>query len=147
MSSKVQHRIALELGFDEKIVKRALKKYKFKCSGDFVEYLELHEDEFAAEEREEEEASPEAGKIASKEGIVKTEDPPAATSTPQKTLREETEDLYHRSMCLNCFSRKRSIVTLPCSHFTLCGQCEKWIKKCPRRDCGEKIELSISTFM
>ena len=152
MSSEVHHIIAVELGFPEKIVKRALKKYKFKSAGEFVDYLELNEDEFVADEELDVEPIPGENKITiipfpEGEQVVKAEVTSTATAKPEKTLREETEDLYRRSVCLNCFSRKRCIVTLPCSHFAICDQCEKRIKKCPLNDCCEEIECSITTYL
>ena len=150
MSSKAHHLIALELGFPENVVKRALKKYTFKTAGDFVDYLEMNEDEFAADEELDEDSTPGEEKITNvplKEKVVKVEDIPTATVKPEKSLREETEDLYRRSICLNCFNRKRCIVTLPCSHFAICEQCLKQIKKCPISDCREEIECSILTYL
>ena len=134
MSSDTHHRVAVELGFPEELVKYALKKHKFKTAGDFIEYLELNEKALIV--LNEKDATPE--ELAK---VVEVEVSPAKT---QKTLRQETEDLYHRSICLNCLDKKRSIVTLPCSHFTLCALCVKRVRKCPLRDCCADIECSIS---
>ena len=62
------------------------------------------------------------------------------------SLKEETELLYREAMCLACQKNKRSIVTLPCCHFTLCRVCEPIIRKCPFRQCEEKIESAILTY-
>ena len=147
MSSKVHYHIAVEFGFDEKIVKRALAKYKFKSAGDFVDYLEMNEDEFAVDEEVDEEPAPGEEEIAIVTPPDEEKVAPTATAQPNKTLREETEALYRRSQCLNCFDRKRCVVTLPCSHFTICDQCQKRVKKCPLSDCGETIECSITTYL
>ena len=148
VSSKVHHQIAIELGFSEKIVERALKKYKFKSAGDFVHYLELNEDEFAETDEVVQKAKPEEEKmaVAAFPEKEKTENTQNAAVKADKSLREETEDLYRRSICLNCFNRRRSIVILPCSHFALCEQCLKQVKKCPVSDCCEEIECTIVTY-
>lgn len=141
MSSDTHYRVAVELGFSEELVKRALKKCKFKTAGDFVDYLQLNEEELMQDEQIDEEEKVAPAKQLEKVAAVKE-----ASAKVEKSLREETEDLYHRSICLSCFSRKRCIVTLPCSHFTLCDLCLKRTKKCPQRDCGEEIEHSIYTY-
>ena len=52
---------------------------------------------------------------------------PAVTSSvaalENLSLRDETEQLYKQSVCLVCFKWNRSLVTLPCSHFTVCDIC------------------------
>ena len=55
MSAYTQYRIALELDFPEKLVRRALRKYKFKDVGTFLDYLETHVEELEVEREEEEE--------------------------------------------------------------------------------------------
>ena len=40
MCSSNQRRVALEIGYEEDKINDALKKYKFKCAGDLIDYLE-----------------------------------------------------------------------------------------------------------
>ena len=150
MSRAVQYEVAVELGFPEKVVSRALKKYKFKTAGDLVDYLEMHPVEFSMDEEVEEEPAPGEEKIT----IVGFPTEVACSSSfsntakpREKTLLEETEDLYRRSVCQGCFSRRRCFVTLPCSHFAICELCQKRLRKCPLSDCQEKIECSIQTYI
>ena len=156
MSRDVQREVAVELGFPEKVVSRALKKYKFKTAGDLVDYLEMHPVEFSMDEEVEEEPAPGEEKItivgfpaeADDEVVHSSSSSISSTAKPrEKTLLEETEDLYRRSVCQGCFSRKRCFVTLPCSHFAICELCEKRLRKCPLSDCQEKIECSIQTYI
>ena len=160
--------VALEFGYDEKIVKRVMKKHEFDSSGDLIDYLYTHMEELEAEEEVDEEVKPEVDEEPSPEEVPQAtkhpEEQPSASLPPEeqkevpqapsappppieRSLREETEDLYRRSVCLNCFERRRCFVVLPCSHFTICDKCEKHLKKCPARDCGEVIERTVKTFM
>ena len=137
--------VALEFGYDEEIVKRVLKKCEFDDAGDLLDYLDTHNEELEAEKEVEEEPTPEEEKElpqASAQPLTPSAPPPTESS-----LRQETEDLYRRSICLNCFRRRRCFVVLPCSHFSICDNCEKELRKCPARDCGEAIECSIKTYM
>ena len=151
MSSDTQYHVAIELGFSEKIVRRALQKYRFKTAGDFVDYLEIHTEEFAVDEEVDEEPAPGEEKITIApfpgEEVVKVESVPSTTAKFEKALREETEELYSQSVCLKCFERKRCFVTLPCSHFAICDHCEKRLTRCPLPDCREAIECSIKTYL
>ena len=152
MSANVQYRIALELDFPEKIVRRALQKYKFKDAGTFVDYLEMHMDEFEAEGEEEEEVNSEEKNITLVTPPDVKEDEKGAVAdsstitTKQLSLKEETELLYRQSRCLACCDNRRSFVTLPCSHFTLCASCEPKARQCPLSDCREEIECTIQTY-
>ena len=62
-------------------------------------------------------------------------------------LVEETLILYRQSKCVLCKERARGIVTLPCSHFTLCKQCIPLCSHCPLSDCKLPIELTIVTYL
>ena len=170
MCSSNQRRVALEMGYEEEEINDALTKYKFKWAGDLIDYLETPTDEIeelvqklkltkietassnAINKKKletvlnfVEHAS--AGAIASSndkevEGASNSTNPTKA----QKTLREETEALYKRSICLSCFQRRRCYVVLPCSHFSICDTCEGRIKKCAIRDCLEDIQCVVRTY-
>ena len=65
MSISTLFHVALELDFPEKIIRRALRKYRFQCAGDFVDYLESCGDEFEMQsEDEKEEVNPEEKNIS-----------------------------------------------------------------------------------
>ena len=158
MSSDIQHDVALELGFPQKLVKYALRKKRFRSAGSFVDYLETHTEELEAALAEEEKEEP----VPGEEKIVivpwPSEDKPSTdaatvaaastnTSTRAKsTLREETEALYRQSVCLRCFLRRRSCITFPCGHFTLCSVCQPLTRLCPERDCPMEILSYINVF-
>ena len=131
MSLNVLYKVACELDFPEKIVSRALRKYSFKDAGSFVNYLETHMEEFEQDTEEERQ-----------EGNIQEFNSP----TSYFNVLQETELLYRQSLCLVCRKNKRSFVTLPCSHFTLCWACEPKTKTCPVRGCQSPIECSIQTY-
>lgn len=61
----------------------------------------------------------------------------ADTSETQPTVSEE-------SACKVCFSKKSSVIFLPCRHVAVCNSCSLWIEdKCPicRSEIKEKISL------
>lgn len=147
MSERTLYRVACELDFPNKIVRRALRKYKFKTAGSFVDYLETHLDEFDAEEEGEEPVCGEENiTILSFPSKTETANSIAAANTVQPTFREETENLYKRAICLVCNKNRRSFVILPCSHFALCATCESSTRKCPLQDCQEPISCTIQTY-
>ena len=130
MSLDVLYKVACELEFPEKIVQRALQKYSFKNAGSFVDYLETHMEEF--ENMTEEDEEPEIEKLN--------------TTTSYFNLMQETELLHRQSLCLVCLKNKRSFVTLPCSHLTLCETCEPKTHKCPVHACQSIIGCTIKTY-
>ena len=144
MSKSTLRHVALELDFPEKIVRRALRKYRFECAGDFVDYLESCGDEFEMEtEDEKEEVNPVEKNIS----IVPS--PSEANNQVGKTeltVREEAKILFRQSRCLMCWKEKRAFVCLPCCHFSLCKKCESFAKYCPFPSCTEKITATIRTF-
>ena len=73
--------------------------------------------------------------------------PTDSVTPPHNSLRQETEELYQRSLCLFCYERRRCFVSLPCGHFNLCDKCEPKAVYCPIKKCEEKIEATIQTFM
>ena len=151
MSASTQCTVALELGYPEKIVKRALRKYKFKDAGSLLEYVDTHMDELEGEEDEEEkeEPPPEEKKITILPTHEKSVASAANTGPDQKrklSLKEETEILYRQSKCVKCLENARTFLCLPCCHFTLCDACEKTSRACPLRDSQEAIAATIRTY-
>ena len=154
MCSSNQRRVALEMGYEEDEINDALKKYKFKCAGVLIDYLETPVEEIEELVQELKLTKIEAASsnainkkmletvLNSIEGASNSNSP----TKPQKTLREETEALHKRSICLSCFQRRRCYVLLPCSHFSICDTCEGRIKKCPIRDCLTDIECVVRTY-
>ena len=146
MSAIIHEKIALELDFPKIIVKRALRKYKFKDAGSFVDYLETHMEEFEVEEEAEEPVSMEKNItiLTPPEEIATIST--LTTKVKELSLKEETEILYHQTVCLECRKNKRSFVCLPCCHFTLCETCESQTRHCPLRSCREHISATIQTY-
>ncbi len=156
MPATTQLRVAIEFGFPEKIVVRVLRRHKFDTAGDLVMHLEDHWEELKKED-ESEEKPPSETEPPSEEKPPSETEPPAEKRDEEKpmaaepqtrelTLREETEALYRNSICLVCWKRKRTHVTLPCSHFNVCDACEPTTRRCPLRTCGEAVECSIRTY-
>ena len=130
MTSSTQYTVAVELGFPEELVGKALREKKFKNAGELVDYLDTIEEE----------------KTEMKTAVVGAEGGEQPT-TDENSLRKETETLYRLSLCLACWKRPRTIVILPCSHYTLCNVCASLKDRCPLRDCNEKIMDIIQTFL
>ena len=153
MASSTLHRVAIEFGFPEKIVNRALRQYKFLTAGEFVNYLEDHFDELERQDPEEEVEK----EVERREKNITILGPPDvkeeiveevnAKGEVQLTLRQETEILYNQSLCLKCWTYRRAFVCLPCCHFSLCERCKPSTEHCPLRSCGEKIECTIKTYV
>ena len=59
-------------------------------------------------------------------------------------LRRETSFMYLKSKCAICYTHARNIVSLPCSHLSLCEHCSNKVDKCPL--CQETISCTIKTF-
>ena len=152
MSPSTQQLVALEFGFSERLIRRALRLKTFKTAGELVDYLDEHEEELSAIEEQDS-----GGATAA---VVEKETPPEVTKAeevkvdkkevkkkPKLTLRAETEWLYKTSLCLACWKKPRTIVLLPCCHYALCSTCAKMKDKCPLNSCSEKIVEIIPTFM
>ena len=129
MKTNSKHEVAVEFGYASSVVSLALTKQDFSCAGDLIDYLELYEEDLHKEDMEKN--AKESG--ADHEKIL--------------TLREETELLYRSALCLRCRKRPRTIIILPCGHFSLCSNCEKWCRYCPVLDCNSYIMSAITTFM
>ena len=130
-----------------------MKKLNFRSAGDLLDYIDIHWEELEVDDDEGKEAVAGEEKIAiatfpSEEKVDKVKSETASSPhTSQSTLREETENLYRRSMCLVCHKNRRCFVILPCSHFTLCAMCEPSTRKCPIHDCQELISCTIQTYV
>ena len=136
MSAHVHYQIALEFDFPEKLVRCALRKYTFKDAGSFVDYLETHKEELEAEVKKEEEEEEKKKK--------EEEAPPEKREGRELSLLEETWWLYRKARCKACKKNRRSVVTLPCCHYSLCETCERTTKQCPI--CQEIITGVIRTY-
>ena len=154
MSPSTQHLVALEFGFPERIICRALRLKTFKTAGELVDYLDEHEEELSA--IEEQDGGSATAAVVEKEtppAVVKAEEAKVDTKAEGEvkksklTLRAETEWLYKISLCLACRKKPRTIVLLPCGHYALCSTCAKMKDTCPIKSCSEKIGEIIQTFM
>ena len=145
---KIQSQVARELGYNDDIVKRFLKKKKYKCAADLIEDLENYE---TKEEEEEEEELNVNGDDNGDDNTAAAAAAPAASVTSNSvkkfTLREETEELFRKSVCLKCNNAKRTRVCLPCCHLTHCDKCESSVKVCPYLNCQEPVRDTIHTFL
>ena len=66
---------------------------------------------------------------------------------PAIYFREETEHLYRTQYCVICVKNLRTIVTLPCGHFSLCKSCVSRRRHCPAKNCIEVILNEICTYL
>ena len=128
MCSNSQRKIAEEFGYSDNIINLAMSRQIFFSASEFIDYLEEHEEELKNECEYME--------------IQKMTD----NEKRMRDLRIETEFLLWNSRCVVCRERKRSIVTLPCSHFILCELCEKDCCYCPDENCRLPIIVKIHAF-
>ena len=132
------------------IIREVLNRKSFDCSGDLVDYLFLLNEEeienlqqtyFKSVEKELE-------KRYLVEKIQHEENDKFQSlqleNEKLQSLRRETKFLYFKSKCVICFTNVRNIVTLPCSHLSLCEDCSNKMDKCP--SCQESISCTITTF-
>ena len=135
--------IACEFGYDMEVIQYVLRENFFPNAASLVCYLdELHlTDNFREirdkirEEKEHEEREIEKKKIMTVCDRAKaTED-----------LRRETLRLYTMSKCVRCRNNIRTIVCLPCSHYSLCKPCSSFLDRCPQ--CNTFISDAIMAFM
>ena len=146
---KIQEQVATEFGYENVIIREVLNRKSFDCSGDLVDYLfllnegeieNLEQDYFKSLEKEE------LDKRCLKEKEVENENFQSIQLENEnlQSLRRETKFLYFKSKCVICFTNVRNIVTLPCSHLSLCENCSNKMDKCP--SCQESISCTITTF-
>ena len=135
-----QQRVAVELGYDRRRVKRVLAKHTFACAGDLIDFLEDKLDD-TEEEEEEEEGKEEEKEGASSRVVIGAE---AVVNSETYSLRKETEALYRRTLCKRCVSRCATNLCLPCCHISLCNACIH-ARKCPM--CDSFISNTIVTYL
>lgn len=164
MSINTQRQVACEFGYPEQLVNDFLRKKRYRNAGDLVDdledYLLKFENGLPEEKDDDEKAASYKEDIAVVNFPIEDKDSDAttvaataaaavssSTTAPRKlTLYKETVLLYKRSKCLVCLTNRRCVVTLPCSHLSLCNTCLLRTRKCPLRDCGERIESGIQTY-
>ena len=148
--------VAREFGFCRERILKVLRRKVFKNVGELVLYLE-HENDINALSEDMKHS------LTVKENVESvssdTNEPmtvnaeSVSTSEPMDEDKEttplfkETLTLYSSAHCLRCRDRKRTIVTLPCCHFTMCHVCSYKADFCPKRSCGEEIKDVITTYM
>ena len=157
--NSTQYKVAIEMGFDPDRVRRVLTRQSFKCAGDLIDCLEdivSSEEEKTDKNDDDEDDKKVAEKVENTITVQEATPPPAAaaaaaevatTSVRKLSLREETQILYFRSVCLRCQERKRTVVCLPCCHLTLCTFCSQLAISCPLPDCRQPIKETIVTFI
>ena len=60
-----------------------------------------------------------------------------------RTLLEETKQLYMKTICIICTKRKRTELSLPCSHLQVCKMCRS--ETCPL--CLQYVDEYIQVFL
>ena len=149
MPADTQYAVAVELCYPEKIVKLALRRKTFKDAGSLLDYLDANEEELREQADNEAAAAAAAEEAKRVEDEQEEEENSAQVKNPtiKLSLREETELLYRRSVCLRCQRHKRTQVCLPCCHFALCDSCERSTDVCPFHGCNTIILHTVRTFM
>lgn len=148
--------VALEFDYSKSIIAYAMKRNNFICAGDLLCYL--FDNEMEIEEDAELEAIEEeklAKQLANVSLSEKMKPLSQNVSLPEKmkplsqkgAVYDETKHLLHLRHCHICNDRPRQIVNLPCCHFSMCIQCDKYTRYCPLSDCGTFIDDSIQTFL
>jgi len=127
-----QHKVAMEFGFTDSIVRLSQSKQCFRTADKLLKYLYCQEKELEKEVEKLEEEKKE------KEDRIKRD--------IAQSLREETERLYRDKLCGVCVKNPRTIIALPCSHLCLCVKCEACCRYCPLKHCKMLITDVISTF-
>ena len=124
-----QRAVALEFGFEETVVDFILRQRSFTDAGDLVDYLDQLQ---ISDNFEDVKARMAKEKIDQEK-------------KQHEDLVNETRRLYLNSKCLRCREKDRTIVCLPCSHFSLCADCGKSALQCPL--CKTDISWVISTYL
>ena len=137
--------VAREFGFSEQRISRALQSKTFKNAGELVQYLEEDEDD------EIDTLTDDMKRILTVKENVESVSTVASEAMDEdketSLLMKETLILYGHLYCLRCRDRKRSIITLPCCHFTMCRVCSYTAEFCPKRSCREEVKDLISVYM
>ena len=152
---ETQLRIAVEFGYPLLQVKRVLQQKQFPSAGDLVAFLfdaplfESTEEEIISSTTLKEEKPLHSHTKEEKETMIpatREEDVPECLQSFEE-LKIETMALLYLTKCLHCHERDRNVVTLPCSHLTLCMACAPLVKLCPKKECNEPIEVTLLTYM
>lgn len=144
-----QFLVAVEFGYPNNIVRRVLKRQKFKDAGSLIEYLEDNEEQLQAEDDDDEE-----GETVMSSGratpTVEGEKPKLTLFIPPRKkelgLREETELMYKQSICLLCQKSNRAYVLLPCCHLAVCAACLPKTTFCPKLNCKTRVMEAVFTY-
>lgn len=138
----IQEIVALEFGFESQLIHEVLSHQTFACAGDLIDYLSdltdaADDENLERVRRKQLEKETEKEEEAEKQHLEEED-------SCLETLRRETAVLYLRSKCLECRKNSRNIVTMPCSHLTLCETCSEKTTQCP--SCKETIVAVVKTF-
>ena len=131
---RIQYQVAIELGYEKEMVAAALHNYDFTTAGALVEYLMDEEANVISTVPKKRSVNDVDDKVVTNDvkQVAVTNDVNENSKVKKKelSLREETEILYQKSICLVCHERKRSYVNCPCGHFSHCGLCNLGITRC-----------------
>ena len=104
--------VAREMGYQTDEIEVAFQRRNFYSATELVDYL--YDMDYDTED---------LNKLCDefeRQAFIKTE------------LYRETEHLMSLRMCLACHNSPRSVVSVPCSHLTLCESCTFSISKCQK---------------
>ena len=122
--------VALEFGFSRSKIFKAMRRQGFENAGDLIAYLDEHDDSEDSED----------------DSVVPLEQQLQQMKLVDNPLWRETVQLYVKSHCLVCKLEKRSIITLPCCHFSLCSKCARKTLRCPLKECEDVILQTLHVF-
>ena len=132
MASKraIYKTVAEELGYSSEKIESALEMRVFHSAGELVTYLyDMEISETSSNEMDQ------LSKALEKEVVIKNE-----------ATFDANELVTSLIKCFRCHKNRRSILTLPCCHFTLCEICAYVTYNCPFSDCQHPIEEIIRTY-
>ena len=152
------HDVALEFGFPDAMIRKALREHAFERASDLIDYLDKHwnhSDADIVSVLEGERLADAIQRIDIASSLTYDEEmasivtlpslpPPPYTPSPSSILYRETKRLYRQSFCMGCKSKPRHYVLLPCSCFALCESCLPLYTCCPRDK--TKITHTIRTY-
>ena len=156
---RIQFQVAVELDYQKEKVHAALEVRKFATAGDLVDYLMMKErsddnvskasvnDNVSKASVNDNESIQNENDAVAKQSV--NNDNEIESSLNLKTtasLREETEWLYYKSLCLVCHDRKRTHVSCPCGHLSHCSGCDKDVKICPYPRCDTEVLNTIYVY-
>ncbi|XP_013393218.1 baculoviral IAP repeat-containing protein 2-like [Lingula anatina] len=143
-------RAALDVGFEESVVKQAIQQRWDTLGDDFPNAPALLDAVFelqSSDSKPRDTESPVEGASAlttpekkeklKDEGKTKTED-------PYEDIRKENQRLKELKLCKICKAADADVLILPCAHIVSCDNCKRHLSFCPV--CGGRITALVKTY-